>query len=227
MAMFRTSPEKSVVKDRDKAKANSDRLAARLADAEQAVIITKSAAQRAALDGDDAALDTAETAERGALHRLTTIRAAHEAANKLLEKFAAQLATVADEKLRSATNAAALALAEELIEAGAAYDAATAMLSEVSIRALAVTMEANGLAVFAASSRIEVAAATTVVAEALRQHGRAVLNGLAKAEMPKPESVKLVPVSKDPTVSTASPPVQFHRVDRPSYQMRFGARGTS
>jgi 2'-5' RNA ligase len=145
----------------------------------------------------------------------------------LLEKLEAQLASMADEKLRSATNAATLALADELVEAGAAYDASTAVLSEVSTRALAVTMEANGLAVFAASSRIEVAAATMVVAEALRQHGRAVLNGLAKAEMPKPESVKPVEVSKNPTVTAASPPVQFHRVDRPSYQMRFRTGGSS
>jgi hypothetical protein len=42
-------------------------------------------------------------------------------------------------------------LADELIEAGAAFDATTALLSEVCTRALGVTMEANGLAVFTAS----------------------------------------------------------------------------
>jgi hypothetical protein len=85
------------------------------------------------------------------------------------------------------------------------------------------------VAVFSASSRIEVAAATAVVAEELRHYGRAVLNKVTKAEMPTPavEPVKPVPLSKKATVTPASAPVQFHRVDRPSYQMRFRAGGSS
>jgi hypothetical protein len=202
MAFFKEAPIKGITRDRDTAKANRDRLAVRLGEAEQAVITSKSATQRAALDGDDAALDTAETAERGALHRLSTIRAAHEAAGKLLALLESQLATMAEDKMRSATNAASLALADELISAGAAYDASTALLAEVCTRALAVTSEANGLAVFTSSSLVEVRAAVEVVAGELRQHGRAVLNKLAKAEMPKPAApaAKVVPLAKDPLV---------------------------
>jgi hypothetical protein len=198
MALFTKAPDLN--RDRDAAKANAARLAAKLANAVAAVTVTKSNTQRAALDADDAALDLAETAERAALHHLGTMREAHEAADKLLALLESQLATVADEKLRSTTNAATLALADELIEAGRGYDASTALLNEVCQRALAVTMEANGLCVFTASSRIEVKVATEVVAEELRQHGRAVLNRLAPAALPKvPEPpAKVAPKVPEP-----------------------------
>jgi hypothetical protein len=184
MALFQKAPD--LIRDRDAAKANAERLAAKLAKAVAAVTVTKSNTQRAALDGDDAALDLAETAERAALHHLATMRTACEAADKLLTLLESQLASVADEKLRSVTNSSTIALADELIEAGNAYCASTALLNEVCTRALAVTMEANGLCVYTASSMIEVKVATEVVAEEIRQHGRAVLNKLAKAEMPVP-----------------------------------------
>jgi hypothetical protein len=185
MALFSKSPETNLTRDRDTAKTNAARLAGKLAAAVAAVTVTKSNTQRAALDGDDAALDLAETAERIALHHLGTMRTACEAADKLLTLLEAQLATVADEKLRSVTNSSTRALADELIEAGRGYDASTALLNEVCQRALAVTPEANGLTVFTASSRIEVGVACEVVAEELRQHGRAVLNRLAPAALPK------------------------------------------
>jgi hypothetical protein len=199
MALFTKAPEKNLTRDRDTAKANATRLAGKMANAVAAVTVTKSNSHRAALEGDDTALDLAETAERAALHHLGTMRTACEAADKLLALLESQLATVADEKLRSVTNAATLALADELLEAGRAYDASTALLSEVCARALAVTMEANGLAVFTASSRIEVKIATEVVAEELRQHGRAVLNRLAPAAMPKvPEPpAKVTPAAEE------------------------------
>jgi hypothetical protein len=185
MALFSKSPETNLIRDRDTAKANAARLAGKLAAAVAAVTVTKSNSHRAALEGDDTALDLAETAERAALHHLGTMREAHEAADKLLALLESQLATVADEKMRSATNAASLALADELIEAGAAFDATTALLNEVCERCLAVTPEARGLHIFTASSRIEVGVACEVVAEELRQHGRAVLNRLAPAALPK------------------------------------------
>jgi hypothetical protein len=53
MAFFKEAPIKSLTRDRDLAKANCDRLALKLHEAEANVIATKSLAQRAALDGDD------------------------------------------------------------------------------------------------------------------------------------------------------------------------------
>jgi hypothetical protein len=199
MALFTKAPEKNLARDRDAAKANAERLAAKLANAVAAVTVTKSNTQRAALEGDDGALDLAERAEMASLHHLSVMRTANEAADKLLALLESQLATVADERLRSTTSAATLALADELIEAGRGYDASTALLSEVCTRALAVTMEANGLVVFTQSSMIEVKVACDVVAGEIRQYGRGVLNGLAKAEMPKPAPppAKLAPAAKE------------------------------
>jgi hypothetical protein len=225
MALFSKVPEKNLTRDRDAAKANVDRLAFKLNEAEASVIATKSAAQRAAFDGDDAGLDLAEAAERAALHRHGTLSAAHTQAAKLVAVLESQIAELNDKKMRTATAAAANALADELIEAGAAYDASTAILAEVSTRALAVSFEANGLAVFTASSRIEVAAAIPVVAEVLRQHGRAVVNGIAPAKFPTPAPPPADVVPPPVAVAPVAEPVKavFRRADRPNYVMKIAA----
>jgi hypothetical protein len=201
MALFSKAPEKNLIRDRDEARATRDRLALKLSEAETSVIATKNLAQRAALDGDDGGLDAAEAAEHAALRRLSTIGAAFTQSEKLLALLEAQIETMADQKVRAATAAAATALADELIEAGAAFDTSTAILVEVAGRAAAVTMEASGLAVYTASSLVQVAAATPVIAEVLRQHGRRVLSGLEPAVFPTPEKpfvadVVVQPVTK-------------------------------
>jgi hypothetical protein len=227
MALFARAPEKSAIKDRDSAQVNVDRLALKLHDAEQAVRATKQAAQRAALDGsDDAALDVAEVAERAALHRHVTLAAASGEAAKMLAFLEDQIATMEDQKLRKATAAEVNALAGELVELATAYDASTRALNEAATRALAVSFELNGLAVFTASSVIEVAAAIPIVAEVLRQHARAVTNNLAPAAMPKPapELAKVAPpapVAVPPNPDPKPHEAVFHRVDRPTYQMKF------
>jgi hypothetical protein len=199
-------PQKSIAKDRDAAKANVDRLAAKLIEAEAAIISAKTAAQACALSDDDGGLDGLEATERAALHRHGTLSAAHSEAVKLLALSETEIATTADSKQRVATNAQVAALADELVEAAAAYDASTAILADVCNRALAVTMEANGLAVFTASSRIEVTAAIPIVAECLRQHGRAVLNHQAPAKFPTPAppAAKPVPVAPPATLHAFS-----------------------
>jgi hypothetical protein len=199
MAIFKEAPIKGLTRDRDTAKANADRLAIKLTEAEQAVIATKQASQSAALNADDSALDAAETAERAALHRHSTLSAAKGEADKMLFFLEESIATVTDQKTRAATAASVNALADELVEAAAAYDASTAALAEVSQRALIVTMEANGLAVFTASSLIEVAVAVPIVAEHLRLYGRAVTNLQSPAAFPTPAPppVKPVPVVRE------------------------------
>jgi hypothetical protein len=119
MAFFKEAPIKALTRDRDVAKADVDRLSKKLSDAEQAVTATKSAAQRAALDGDDGGLDAAEASERAALHRHGTLKAAHTEAGKLVALLDGQISEMNDAKTRSATNAATLALADELTQAGA------------------------------------------------------------------------------------------------------------
>jgi hypothetical protein len=75
-------------------------------------------------------------------------------------------------------------------------------LAEVCTRALAISMEANGLAVLTASSLIEVTAAIPVVAEVLRQHARGVTNNLAPAAMPKVPEPPAKPVAAPPKAPT-------------------------
>jgi hypothetical protein len=92
LALFTKQPEKALTRDRDLAKANVDRLAAKISDAEVALIAAKSLAQSRALSGDDGGLDAAEAAERAALHRHCTLSAAHTEAGKLLALLESQIA---------------------------------------------------------------------------------------------------------------------------------------
>jgi hypothetical protein len=202
MALFTKAPEKTLTRDRDLARSNRDRLAIRLNDAERATISAKSLAQRAALDGDDGALDAAEAAEHASLRRLSTIGAALGESEKLLALLESQLATLADQKQRAATTLATNALADELVEVADAYLASTSALHEICVRAQAVTMEANGLVAFLTTSLTEVPAAIPVVAEVLRQHARAVTNNLAPAAMPKVPETPATPVAAQPKALT-------------------------
>jgi hypothetical protein len=199
---FFADPQKAAEKKLADTRASRDALAARLAAAQGAVVECTTALQRLAVEGaDDAALAAGEATLRDTERRVSTLTPAVAEIEKLLATLEADRAEANDKKTRAATNAEVLALADELVEAGASYDASTAILAEVSTRALAVSFEANGLAVFTASSRIEVAAAIPVIGEVLRQHGRRVLDGSEPAAFPTPEvpfvaDVVVQPVTK-------------------------------
>jgi hypothetical protein len=202
MALFTKQPEKALTRDRDLAKANCDRLAVKLTESEAAIISAKTAAQRAALDGDDGGLDKLEAAERAALHRHGTLAAAHTEAGKLLALLESQIAEMLDKKTRAETSVATLALADELTEAADAYAASTEALHAVCAKALTVTVEARGLETFMASSLVEVGLAIPVVAECLKQHSRSVLNHQAPAALPKPAPEPAKPVAAAPKAPT-------------------------
>jgi hypothetical protein len=217
---FFQNPEKSAEKKLADMRTARDALAARLAAAEGAVAESDAALRQLAVQGaEDAALAAGEAKLRDTERRVATLAPALAEIDKLLVTLEAERAEMLDKKLRAATAAVTNKLAAEMIEAGAAYDASTAALNEVCTRAQAVIFEATGLSAFTASSRVEVGAAIPVVAEVLRQHGRAVLNGTAKAEMPvpAPPPIKLVANS---VAEPEAAPERFHRVDRPSYQVR-------
>jgi hypothetical protein len=187
MKFFPGNPEKAAAKEAGAALANRDRLAGKLVEAEQAVISAKSTAQAAALAGDDAALDIAEAAEAAALRRLSTIFEASAVADKVLVDIEAKIAANADQKQRTATAAEVTALADELIEAAAAYDASTAALNEVCARAKIVTIEFEGMVNFTTSSRTEVSVAVPILEGLLRDYGTAVVGHTAPAAMPVAE----------------------------------------
>jgi hypothetical protein len=201
---FFPNPEKAAEKVADKkladAVASREATAARLAAAQGAVAGCRAILHQLALQGaDDAALAGGEAKLLDAERRVSTLAPALAEIDALVTTLEAHQAKMLHEKTCVAVAAYSNGLADEMTEMCAAYLASTAAFNEVCIRALAVTQEANGMTVFTASSLIEVAAATPVVAECLRQHGRAVLNGLAKAEMPKPAALapKVVPAAKE------------------------------
>jgi hypothetical protein len=217
---FFQNPEKSAEKRLADTRASRDALAGRLAAAQGAVAESDTALRQLAVQGaEDAALAAGEAKLRDTERRVATLAPALVEIEKLLVTLDADRAEMLDKKLRAATAAATNELAAEMIEVGATYDASTAALNEVCTRAQAVIFEATGLSVFTASSRVEVGAAIPVVAEVLRQHGRAVLNGSAKAEMPvpPPPPIKLV---ENSVAEPEAAPERFHRVDLPSYQLR-------
>src|SRR5712671_3771709 len=118
MALFPKSPEKTLERERDAAKINVDRLAARAVDAEKAVAARRGEAQQLAFDNaDDGLLGKAEAALRGALDRQGTISAASVEAGKLLALLESQLAELLDKKQRSATSVELLAMADDLEQA--------------------------------------------------------------------------------------------------------------
>jgi hypothetical protein len=188
MALFTKAPEKTLSRDRDAAKANVDRLAVRLTDAEQAVITTKSAAQTAALAGDDGALDSAEAAEGAALRRLTTIRAAHADSEKALALLEDQLVTISDQRLRTATADETNELADTLAQAGQSFDISISELVTLTAKIAPFIFESRGLEAFSASSKIEVPAAIEIISALLREHAKMVLNGSAPATLPRQEA---------------------------------------
>jgi hypothetical protein len=206
MALFRTSPEKSVIKDRDTAKANRDRLAAKLHEAEANVIATKSAAQRAALAGDDGTLDAAEAAEGAALRRHGTIVVAHAKAEEVLALLEGQVDATLDAKVRAATAAAIEAIADEIEKSGESFAIGAAALAEAAKHAALVTPDAAGLANFASNVMVELPPSIVMTAEMLRAHAAAVLSGAALAAMPTPEPivkpVKLVQAATSRVFST-------------------------
>jgi hypothetical protein len=211
MVQFTKSHDKNLT-PLDAAKANAARLAADLTSAVADVTVKKSDTIRAGLAGDKVSFDCAKTAERDALHHLDVSRQLCEKADQMLAELESQLAADTENKTRSATGAEIAAFIEEFIEIGGAYVASKSLFNEVLSRALPITWEANGLFVFTASSMIEVPVAIEVVAEEMRQYGRAVLQKLAKAEMPKPapEPAKVVPVAKEPlTAVFATRPIRW------------------
>jgi hypothetical protein len=193
MAFFKEAPIKGRTRDRDAAKANVDRLAAKLNDAELAVIAAKTLAQSLALSGDDAGLDAAEATERAALHRLGTMRTAHADAGMSLALLESQIAEMLDKKVRAVTASEVDALATDLEGVATECDQVMSKMAAISGRAAMFIPEAMGLEVFASSSKVQVAPAVELVATLMRNHAAAVLNGSVAATVRQPDAIA-VPV---------------------------------
>jgi hypothetical protein len=200
---FFPNPEKAAEKKLADTRVARGALAVRLAAAQDAVASARATLHQLAVEGAvDAALADGEAKLRDTERRVATLTPALVEIDKLLATLEAERAEMLDKKTRVATSAATLALADELTELAAAYHASTSALHEICGRVLAVTPEVLLLESFAASSLIEVSVAIPVIAEALRQHARAVTNNLAPAAMPKVPEPPAKPVAAAPKAPT-------------------------
>jgi hypothetical protein len=186
---FFPNSEKAADKKLADAIAERDAAVVRLAVAQGAVSeCAKALNQLAAQGADDATLDAGEAKLDKAERRVLTLRPALADKETRLAALEAARVETLDKKARATTAAEIAALTDELIEAASAYDASTAALADVCTRALIISSEMSGMAVFTAASRTEVAAAIPVLAEVLRQRVRQVLDGTAPAKLPTPET---------------------------------------
>ena len=199
--LFRTSPEKQLAHDIDAATQNRDKLAAKLFDSEHAIVQHTTTARKLAVEGDDAGLDRAESALRAAQDRRSTLQAAIADVERQLAALEQTKVDNADRKQRDETAAATELLAREVIDAAAAFDAAAAVLAGCTARAAPIVPEATGVQNFALITRVEIPAASGMIAALLRGHAAAVLDGTAPAALPSPEAPFVEPaIEKPPTV---------------------------
>jgi hypothetical protein len=188
MALFKSNPEKTLVRDIAAATAARDAITARLADAEGAVAELRMKAERLALDGAaDDVLDAAEAKTRTFADRMVTLRAALTQGEAHLADLERERADQADKKLRAETAAEIAELATGLEEVAKEFDSVVTRMAEITRRASAVTFEANGLLNYAAASRMQIPDAVALVAALLRGHAACVLDGSAPATLCAPD----------------------------------------
>jgi hypothetical protein len=190
MAFFKSDPLKAMQQSVDSARANRDRLTAKLAECDATVIARKNATQAIALDAsaDETALDKAERAIRAAKDRATTISGAIVEAEKLLAKLENDLADAADKQTRAATAVETDAMKTEIKTVGHEAIVAITKLANVAERAGMCVPEARGLHAFCVSSGTQIPDAVALIVKLLGDHSAAVLAGSAPASLKRPEA---------------------------------------
>ncbi|MGO9682362.1 MAG: hypothetical protein ACLPTZ_07195 [Beijerinckiaceae bacterium] len=167
------------------ARANCDRLTEQLAAAQALILERKSTIRKLAFDGaDDAERLAAGGKVREAEVDVEALSGALDDAKTHLASLEAELAQLADKKLRGETATAIDALASELEASITAWDTETAKLVETSRRAAEIVLDAHGLCAFAMAARAEAPAAAQMIAQELRNRVKATLDGRAPSAMP-------------------------------------------
>ncbi len=183
---FKADAAKRLERNLAAACSTRDKLAERLKAAELAVTERQAAAQQLARDAaDDAALDVAEAASRNASERVATLSAALAETKQEVARLERERDDLADRKLRAETAAAIEAMADEIVKAGAAFDAGATQLVESSSRVAAIVLDGHGLQAFAMNARAEVPAAVAMIAKLLQDCARATIAGTAPAALPQ------------------------------------------
>jgi hypothetical protein len=204
MAMFRTSPEKTLQTALSEALGNRDRVATRLAAAQGAVAECRATLQRLAVEGaDDAALARGEALLRASQDRVTTLAPALAEKEQHLAKLEAEHAAMIDKKMRASTAAQVAQMAIDVETAAKDFDTATAALAEITGLAARFCPDAVGLNQFAESSRLQVPPASELVVAVMRHYAGQVLRGEQPAALPQPTPVPQKAVQ-------AAPPATRH-----------------
>jgi hypothetical protein len=189
MALFTSNPEKVLQRDLDGARTARDKLATRLAAAQDTVAEREAILCR--LAGEGAPDDVLATTERGlgeSERRVETLARSLTEADAKVVKFEAALVELLDKKQRAATSVELLAMADDLEQADASVNIAMSALSKIAGRAAVFLSEAKGLEIFATSSLVQVPEAVGYVSSLLKERARLVVEGFAPASLPTPEA---------------------------------------
>jgi hypothetical protein len=194
MALFSKDPQRVLERDIASAKANRDRLAAKLLECEAAISQHREQAKTAAATGaEDATLDLAEGLIRSAQDRHTTLAAALGDVEAQLAALERTHADNADRILREQTAASVELLARRVLESAEVMVKAAAAFAGHIEKAAAVAPEAAGLLNFAVIVGNEIPGAVAQTGALLRAHAAAVIAGSAPSAMPEPAPAYIPP----------------------------------
>jgi hypothetical protein len=194
MGLFPKSPEKVLIRDIDVARANRDRLAAKLFEAETSVTARRSQAQQLAYDdADGAVLARAQTALQAALGDVGTFGGALAKATALLAKLEGEHAELVDKRVRTSTAAEVAELATDLETTGSEVIVALAKMTTLAGSLARFNPDAVGLHTFLESSGWQIGPAVELVAEVTRLYARQVLEGSVPATLPQSTPAPALP----------------------------------
>src|SRR3954451_11759593 len=192
MAIFKTNPEKAIQRDIDAAIANQQRLTARLAENDQAIMRHGQTAKDCALGADDAGLEAAEALLRAAQVRAGSLQTAITEIEQRLAALEVKQGEIRDKRVRAETAAEIELLVRKLTEIGAEFVSLAQSLSEHTGKAVPIIFEANGVNNIVTICKSQVSEALEMVCKLLRAHGDAVIAGIAPAVLPRPDDPALV-----------------------------------
>jgi hypothetical protein len=159
--------------------------AVRLQTAETKLTEACTLVEQLALEADEAALDRALQAKRGAEDKLSALRGAALKIGKEVSDIEAAIDKVVDQRVRHETAQAVDAMSARLSKAASAFDEAAKEL-EAAAREILIIPEAAAVAEFTKSMHVQIPVAVEMIVGALRQHARAVVEGHAPPSLPRP-----------------------------------------
>jgi hypothetical protein len=192
MALFaKADPDLKLQHDAESAlrskRRDRDSLAERLRTVAAAILLHRQTARELARDGaDDAAISAAESRMRESADRSSTLSGAIVDVDKTIGELSAQIEQIVDKRVRAETSLAVDAMADRLSRAQVAHEAAALELELAAREPGLLIPEGVAVGEFTLSARQQLPAAIEMIMVGLRNHAKAVLNGGAKASLPRP-----------------------------------------